>query len=154
MKILAQCITPTSELRLMDKDRIFQKLKEIEESIALIREGTPSSALAFKRLGLSKDGIYKRLEFCIQNIIDIFSMIYSSLNLGVPSSLDDIFEGLRVHKVFSKEIIGLVLEMKGLRNILIHRYGKIDDSSVYVLITGGLDDLEKVACSIEKFVRK
>ena len=39
-------------------------------------------------LGIVKDGIYKRLEFSIQNLVDIFSMIYSDLNLGVPSSVD------------------------------------------------------------------
>jgi len=138
----------------MDKERIFHKLKEIEDSLELIREGIPGSALTFSNLGLVKDGIYKRLEFCIQNLIDIFSMIYSSLNLGIPSSLDDIFAGLRSKKVFSKDVLVLVEEMKGLRNILIHRYGKIDDDLVYALLTERLEDFEKITHSIEKLVRK
>ena len=37
------------------------KIREIEESIALIRDNLP------EELGLIKDGIYKRMEFAIKN---------------------------------------------------------------------------------------
>src|SRR3989344_1681202 len=134
-KILNPCILIILGKRHMDKERIFHKLKEIEDSLELIREGIPGSALTFSNLGLVKDGIYKRLEFCIQNLIDIFS-------------------GLRSKKVFSKDVLVLVEEMKGLRNILIHRYGKIDDDLVYALLTERLEDFEKITHSIEKLVRK
>lgn len=138
----------------MKKDRVRQKLKEIEESLDIIQEGLPLEARDFKALGLVKDGIYKRLEFCIQNLIDIFSLIYSSLNLGVPSSLDDIFEGLVKKKIFSEEIISLVLEMKGLRNILIHRYGKIDDDIVHDLLTERLSDFKRIILVIDNYLAK
>ncbi len=81
-------------------------------------------------------------------------MIYSSLNLGVPSSLDDIFFGLQKKKVFSSEIIDLVQEMKGLRNILTHRYAIVDDGRVYELLTERLDDFERISAAIEKFLQK
>lgn len=61
----------------MSASRILKKIKEIEESLELIEENLPDSEKDFRELGLVKDGIYKRLEFCIQNIIDILSMIYS-----------------------------------------------------------------------------
>lgn len=132
------------------KTIIKQKLKEIDESIELIKDNIPRGMEEFKALGLVKDGIYKKLEFSIQNLIDIFSLIYSSLNLGVPSTLDDIFDGLRDKKVFSSEIISLVQEMKGLRNILIHKYGKINDSIIFELVSERLDDFEKIVDVIEK----
>ena len=55
--------------------RIQQKLKEVEESLEIIRSNLPADEEVFKGMGLVKDGIYKRLEFCIQNILDAFSMI-------------------------------------------------------------------------------
>ncbi len=134
----------------MTSERIRQKLREIEDSLEMIKEGLPEDVDEFLSLGLVKDGIYKRLEFCIQNLIDIFSIIYSSLHLGVPGNVDDIFEELTGKKVFPKQIMLLVQEMKGLRNILIHRYGKINDKTVYDLLTERLDDFEKIMAAIEK----
>jgi len=86
--------------------------------------------------------------------VDIFSIIYSSLNLGVPSSIDEIFVSLAKKKVFSKKIIDLVQEMKGLRNILVHKYGQIDDERIFNLLRERLDDFEKVINAVEEYLKK
>lgn len=130
--------------------RIKQKLREIEDSLAMIEEALPSEVEAFMSLGLVKDGIYKRLEFCIQNVIDIFFIIYSSLNLGVPSTTEDVFLGLDTKKIFPHPIIILVQEMKGLRNILAHRYGKVDDTIVYEILSERIRDFNKIVRAIER----
>ncbi|MDO8656548.1 MAG: DUF86 domain-containing protein [Nanoarchaeota archaeon] len=138
----------------MEFNIIHQKLKEIQDNLELITEHLPTDEEEFGTLGLVKDGMYKRLEFSIQNLVDIFSMIYSSLNLGVPADLDDIFEGLQRRKIFSKEIIKLVQEMKGLRNILIHRYGEINDVTIYGLLTERIADFDTIMNAIEKYIQK
>ena len=131
------------------KSRILQKLKEIQENLDLINDHLPSSSQEFKALGLVKDGIYKRLEFSIQNLIDICSMVYSGLQLGVPSDTDDIFNKLLEKKIFPEKTILLIQEMKGLRNILIHRYGKIDDEIIHELLTERMNDFDNVLSIIE-----
>ncbi len=138
----------------MNKKIIIQKLKEIEDNLALVEESLPAEVEEFKALGLLKDGIYKRLEFSIQNLIDIFSIIYSSLNLGVPKDLDSIFSGLREKKVFPANILSLVEDMKGLRNILIHRYAEIDDDLVFELLAERLDDFKRIMGIIEDYLEK
>ena len=138
----------------MNDKRITQKLKEVDDNIHLITEALPADVEDFKSLGLVKDGIYKRLEFSIQNLIDIFSMIYSSLNLGVPSDLDDIFKKLREKKIFSVQVLSVVDDMKGLRNILIHRYAEINDDLIFELLTEKVDDFEKIMKAIENYVKK
>ena len=135
----------------MDK-RIEQKLKEIDESLEIIEESLPAEVNEFKALGLVKDGIYKRLEFCIQNVLDIFSMIYSEMKLGVPSSLDEILTVLEDKKLFPKEIITLAKEMKGMRNILVHRYGKVNDALIFELLMERKDDFEKIKREIPNIV--
>ena len=137
----------------MDK-RIEQKLKEIDESLEIIEESLPAEVNEFKALGLVKDGIYKRLEFCIQNVLDIFSMIYSEMKLGVPSSLDEILTVLEDKKLFPKEIITLAKEMKGMRNILVHSYGKVNDALIFELLMERKDDFEKIKQSIELHFKK
>ncbi|MEK6950858.1 MAG: DUF86 domain-containing protein [Nanoarchaeota archaeon] len=144
----------TNKTGSIDVKRIIQKLKEIEDNLELIRQSLPADVEEFKALKLLKDGIYKRLEFSIQNLIDIFSMIHSFLNLGIPSDLDDIFVKLRGKKVFSGEILSLVEDMKGLRNILIHRYAEIDDDVVFELLTEKIDDFEKIMVVLERYIEK
>ena len=81
-------------------------------------------------------------------------MIYSSLNLGVPSDLDDIFKKLREKKIFSVQVLSVVDDMKGLRNILIHRYAEINDDLIFELLTEKVDDFEKIMKAIENYVKK
>lgn len=138
----------------METKTIHQKLREIQDNLDLIAEHLPADEEEFASLGLVKDGMYKRLEFSIQNLVDVFSMIYSSLNLGIPADLDAIFEGLQRQKIFDKNILSLVQEMKGLRNILIHRYGEINDATIYGLLTERVADFEKIMKAIEKYLEK
>ncbi len=72
----------------------------------------------------------------------------------MPSSIDEIFVSLAKKKVFSKKIIDLVQEMKGLRNILVHKYGQIDDERIFNLLRERLDDFEKVINAVEEYLKK
>ena len=42
--------------------------------------------------------------------------------------------------------------MKGLRNILVHQYGKIDDSIVFQILKDHLDDIDGFTHKIESFL--
>ena len=130
--------------------RIRQKITEIEQSVELIESHIPSSLDEFENSGLLKDGIYKRLEFVIQNILDIITQFHKEGNSDVPGSYDDIIYHLHKKKIFSPSIIVLLKEMKGLRNILVHRYGTINDEIIYTVITTKLDDIYKVLTAITK----
>ncbi len=66
-------------------DVIKTKLKIITENIELVKENLPGKLSEFKALGLVKDGIYKRIEASIQEVISICSIINSDLKLGIPS---------------------------------------------------------------------
>ena len=45
----------------MRRDVIRNKIAEIEESLELIRDNLPDSFDEFQKLGIIKDGIYKRI---------------------------------------------------------------------------------------------
>lgn len=70
----------------MRTEIIRTKIAEIQESLELIRENFPDSFEDFALLGLIKDGMYKRIEFCIQNVFDICAIINSDLRFGIPRS--------------------------------------------------------------------
>jgi len=138
----------------MRKDIIKTKIKEIEECIEIIKENLPEELENFLELGLIKDGIYKRIEFAIENIIDICAVINTDLDLGVPTSEEDIIENMVKNNILSRSMGGKVKEMKGFRNFLVHRYGGIDDKVAFEVIKGGLEDFSEIIEAIEDFLTK
>ena len=132
---------------------IRSKLAEIAESIELVSEHIPESFDDFSRLGLVKDGIYKRTEFAIENIFDICSIISSDLILKMPENEEDIIENLAARGILSKEMTEKLRRMKGFRNIVVHRYGRIDDRIAYGILRTSLDDFYAFTGMIEDFLK-
>ena len=92
---------------------IRSKLADIEESVSLVEENLPSSFEEFSQLGLVKDGIYKRMEFAIENIIDICSIINSDLRLSVPESEESFVESLANIGILTQNMAEKTRRMKG-----------------------------------------
>ena len=91
-------------MNLLREDIVRHKLKIIEENIELIKEYLPENLNKFKKLGLVKDGIYKRIESSIQDIINICSIINTDLNLGIPSNRDEIISLLVENNIISSKM--------------------------------------------------
>ena len=124
-------------------------MKEIEESIRLVEENLPDTFEEFSDLGLIKDGIYKRIEFAIENVLDICAIINTDLELGIPHDDKDIIENLVKKKILSEEMREKLKEMKGFKNIVVHRYGRIDDNIAFEILKENLPDFYAFIGKIE-----
>jgi uncharacterized protein YutE (UPF0331/DUF86 family) len=133
---------------------IKTKIAIIDENLELVKGNLPSKLKDFKDLGLVKDGIYKRIEASIQEVISICSIINSDLKLGIPSNRDEIIVALEENKVLSSSMAEKIKELKGFRNFLVHRYGKIDDGVAFEDIKDGLSDFKTFKDEILNFLKK
>lgn len=138
----------------MRADIIRTKIKEIEESLKLVEDNMPESFEKFSNLGLVKYGMYKRLEFCIENVFNICAIVNTDLELGIPESDENIVENLMKNKVISKYLGENLKSMKGFRNILVHRYGKINDEMAYNIMIDHLSDFSDFIKEILHFIEK
>ncbi len=138
----------------MRGDIIRTKIKEMDESITLIKEHLPDTFEEFSNLGLVKDGIYKRLEFCIESVLDICAVINTDLKLGVPESDENILDNLIRNNIISDELGCSLKSMKGFRNILVHRYGRINDEMVFSIMKENLHDFYRFIEVIENFIEQ
>lgn len=136
------------------KDLIKDKIKYIIDSVNLVGENLPEDFKDFISSRLLKDGLYKNIEFAIENVLDICNIINSDLDLGTPETEDSIIEHLSNNKIFDKKVIDIISEMKRFRNILIHRYGEVDDKLAFENIKEGLKDFGLIIKEIEKFLEK
>lgn len=133
---------------------IRTKIAEIREGLELVKSHLPKSFDGFEPLGLVKDGIYKRVEFCIENVFDICAIIDTDLKLGVPSSDEDILEILVRNGIFAENMAEKLRSMKGFRNVVVHRYGGIDDSLAYGFLSNNLGDFDEFIEKVTEFVDK
>jgi len=136
------------------KEEIKHKLVELGEYIAQVEEYLPSNEEEFLTKGIEKHGIYKLIESAIESVIKICSMINSDLKLGMPSNEDDVIKNLVKNKIISKEIEETIIEMKGFRNILVQRYGEINDRQAFENISKNLGDFDKFKEEILRFLEK
>lgn len=95
----------------------------------------------------------KTIELAIEQVIDIASMIVSQKKLGIPHSEDDIITTLEKKKVLSQKLVKRIKEMKGFRNILVHKYGEVDDERTYHFLTAELDDFTLFEKEIKLFLK-
>ncbi len=133
---------------------IRSKLADIEDSVSLVEENLPSSFEEFSELGLVKDGIYKRMEFAIENIIDICSIINSDLRLSIPENEESFLESLVNFGILTQNMAEKTRRMKGFKNIIVHRYGRIDDILAHKILTEHMEDFYEFIESIERFLEK
>ena len=74
--------------------------------------------------------------------------------LDVPSDEDDLFKKLENKKIITKKLSIILKEMKGFRNILVHRYGETDDEKVFEILSEKLEDFETFKEEILRFLKK
>lgn len=133
--------------------RILNKLVEAKDSIKLVRENVPGTYEGFLSMNrLERDGIYKNVEFAIQNILDICAIMVKDEGLRIPGSDDDIFKELQEADIISEDTIEIIRKMKGFKNFFVHRYGFLDDKIAYNDIKSGLADFTVVFEEIENVV--
>ena len=120
----------------------------------IIEENLPLESEEFEKMGLMKDGIYKKLEFIVEDVIDVCNILNSDLSLGIPSDEDSIIKNLEDKKIISEELAEKIIQMKGFRNILVHRYGKINDKESFETIKENLNDFKIFKEEIVNFLKK
>ena len=135
-------------------DLIRIRLAEMRDSIKMVQEHLPRSYEEFWQLGIVKDGIYKRTEFAIENILDICAILNTDLELGVPAGDDDILGHLQAEGVLPLPVIQTIRSMKAFRNIVVHRYGAIDDAIAFALLLRHIHDFDRFHSCVEAYLEQ
>jgi len=135
-------------------DIILAKIEQIEENLKVISNYLPTELKDFLNLGIIKDGIYKRLEYSIELVLDILAIINTDLKLGIPNEDLDILENIEKNKILPSSLMDIVRNMKSFRNILVHKYGRINDEIVFEILNEKLNDFEVITNAILEFLKK
>jgi len=135
------------------RERIIRvKIREITDGVTLVQEHLPPALREFRKLGLIKDGIYKRIEFAIEDVFDICAIINTDLDLGVPGEDEDILDHLAGNGIIRNTMQEKIHALRGFRNIVVHRYGTIDDALAFQLLNENIGDFSLFTAEIESIL--
>lgn len=137
----------------LSEERIRHKLREISDTAREIQDYFPDDLEDFLKLKVEKHGIYKLTENAIEAVLSVCAVINSDLSLGTPSTEDDLINHLENKEIIDKDLAKSLRDMKGFRNILVHRYGEVNDVKAFHDIKMGLKDFSTFIEEIKRFLQ-
>lgn len=135
----------------LDKERVLLKIDELDGYLEEIEKIRPKDFEEYKNIIEKKRSCERLLQISIETVIDICNVVVSDLKLGIPYDEDSLFEKLKDRKVISAELTNILKDMKGFRNVLVHKYGDVDDERVFENLDS-LGDIDKFKEEILKFI--
>ncbi len=92
-------------------------------------------------------------QTAIQCVIDVGNYILSANGFERPKDNKEVLLGLGRHGVIPEDFAKKISGMAGFRNILVHRYFKVDAELVYQHLQDGVDDFEQFSQYITDYLR-
>lgn len=129
---------------------INDKLKRLEENLRVLTDFKEQYSLEDLLTNKIDEWAlrYGLLE-SIQVIIDISCSFVAEKNLGIPKNYSECILLIVSNKYLDKDLGERIIQMVGLRNLLVHEYGIIDVQRLYEYLDH-LNDIQDFAISISK----
>ena len=120
--------------------KIKDKINEIRVYLEELSKIVPSKPDEYKSNNLVKAACERYFEKIVEAVTDIAFIVIVKRKLRVPEDDIDAFKILLENKIIDEKLYKKLKQAKGMRNIISHQYGKIDDEIVFEAIT---EELEK-----------
>lgn len=122
-------------------DLIINKIQSIQRCVERARQEYQSDVAGFDTNYTIQDAALLNILRACEQAIDLANHIIKSHKMGVPSSSGESFELLERQKVITADLAERLRKMVKFRNMIIHRYQRMDLAIVRSVVVVGLDDL-------------
>lgn len=142
-------------MTIFTRRKILEKLENLKEFLGYLRQiqketkNEKSFLVDFHLFGNTE----RYLQLSIQSIIDIAHLLIIEFGLPRP---EDNYEAISIlfgKKIISESLVEKIAKMVGLRNLLVHQYGKLDRKIIYKILQENIADLEEFQKEICKFLK-
>jgi len=120
------------------KDQYRRKLEFIIEKISILPPNLTEDEFHM-------DALFYRLQVSIDATMDVIAMLCKDLGISVKDDYSNIDE-LEKLKIFNSTLTKDLHRWNGLRNVLVHRYNKVEEDLV-------LKEKEDVVVTLKSFVK-
>jgi uncharacterized protein YutE (UPF0331/DUF86 family) len=131
------------------KGRIQDKVREIESYLREMGRIHPKSLNEYLDIK-NKAACERYFEKIVEAVVDLAYLIIRDLKIETPEDDKIAFKRLAEEGIIADKLVEKLKDAKGMRNILAHEYGRINDSIVY----NSLNELEKDVKELVKSVKQ
>ena len=129
------------------KDRIDDKILEIEEYLSDLENFKPDSFELYKDNKEKKAVCEHYFEKIIGAVEDLAFAIIKEKGLKIGDE-ERVFSILSEENIISDDLAKKLREAKGMRNIISHQYGTINDEIIFEAIT------DQIGKDVEEFIER
>ena len=130
----------------MKENRIIDKINDIEKFLEELESIMPFDFEEYENDFKIRAVCERNFEKIIEVVVDLAFIIIKENKMKIPEEDKRAFDILASSKIISSGLSEKLKEAKGMRNIIAHEYGKIDDEKVFKAIT------EELIPDVKKFL--
>jgi uncharacterized protein YutE (UPF0331/DUF86 family) len=127
---------------MVDKELLSRKISQLREYLSALRKAEDISWGKYEEDIRSRAFVERYLHLCVEKVIDISNHFVSFYRWREPDGYRDLFRVLHDNAVIPKQNLTTFQNMASFRNMLVHRYEKIDDELVYTIFKKRLGDFD------------
>jgi uncharacterized protein YutE (UPF0331/DUF86 family) len=139
-------------MTIMDNDRLLEKIDEMENYLRELEEYLPEQEEDYLNNGLRKRACERTFQLACENLLDICNLIISEKGYGMPSDSKDSVRKLAENRILPASLSTRLEELVGFRNMLVHQYGRVDDSRSYSFLNMELKDFYEFIEVIDRYI--
>ena len=131
--------------------RINDKIEEIKNYLNELSSFVPQNFEEYENNFKTKAACERYFEKIIEAVIDLSFLLVREKSLNKPEDEISVFDILSNNEFISKVLSDKMKDAKGMRNILSHEYGSVDDKLVFNALT---EELEKDVTDFLKRIKE
>lgn len=136
----------------LDAERLTLRLADLEQALEALERyvNTPPEAYAGRPevVGNARYQVIVATEAAV----GVAQHVVVRRRLGVPQQHGQAFELLREAGLLAADLVDTLRRLVGLRNLLVHRYGDVDDTRVRRELGRALADLRRFAGFVRQMI--
>jgi uncharacterized protein YutE (UPF0331/DUF86 family) len=126
------------------REQYKRKLEFIADKITVLPEDFDDNLFML-------DALFYRLQVSIDAVMDVIAMLNKDLGITVKDDYSNIDE-LDKLNIFPDNFLKQIRRLSGLRNVIVHRYNKIEDDLIIKQKDSFVDALKEFIKLVEKFI--
>jgi len=120
-------------------NRIKDKIDEIEKYLFELEDIVPDKIKDYKNDNVIRAACERYFEKIVESVTDLSFIIILTKKLNIPQDDINAFSILKENEIIDDNLYNKLKQAKGMRNILAHQYGVVDDNVVFQALKNELD---------------
>jgi uncharacterized protein YutE (UPF0331/DUF86 family) len=139
---------------MVDKELISRKISQLRDYLQALKKSDDISREKYAHDIRARAFVERYLQLCIEKVIDVGNHFVSFHRWREPEGYRDLFQVLHENGVIPNEHLQTFQNMASFRNMLVHRYEKIDDEVVFGIFKRHLGDFDLFAVLVSAWISK